>query len=658
MTYRCLTAPIAIAMAATAFSQANNPQDLSNMSIEDLMKIKVTSAAKRTQSLDTAPVAISVITQDDIHRSGARTLVEALRLIPGVEIGRYTQNYYAVTVRGFNNPNFDGSNGNKLLVLLDGRSLYMPYTSTVYWEIEDLPLEDIDRIEVIRGPGGSLYGANAVNGVINIITKSAKDTVGTLTDVSMGSLERDRQLLQYGSKMGENGAFRVYARRGDDNPSMNPDGTSAGDTKQLSEFGFRGDTDVPNKGSFMFQGQYHQFGIKEDVLAPTLTDPFSQFHNNVDTITAKDLLGKWTTKEKDGGQTTAQLYYDYLNYPYTNASATATTYDLDVQRELPEMKNQRVILGTGYRYMINASTPGDVQVLSPLTRHDSIYSLFGQDEIDSGDRGHLTLGLKLEHNTFTGFEWQPSIRYLKDLDDSHSVWAAISRAVRTPSQTELDDKLVTAVNPPANPGDNPTAFMSFGNPNLTSEHLLAYEAGYRLHNSDSFSLDLATFYDHYSDLIYSVEGDPFTAVEFGQTVTVDPTTLKNGENGSVYGGELEARWKLPARTMLTTSFSVAKQTKFSEGTTIWTPKYQGFVHLSKDMPKDFKADVMFYWYDAIPEIDQEPYSKLDFHISWRPHNGDTEWSLGGQDLLLPRSMQFTSAVEIPRSVYLQMTKHF
>src|SRR5579885_2080238 len=149
MTFRCLTTPLALVFAASALAQQDNSQNLSNMSIEDLMKIKVTSASKKSQSLDSAPVAISVITQNDIHRSGARTLVEALRLIPGVEIGRYTQNYYAVTVRGFNNPNFDGSNGNKLLVLLDGRSLYMPYTSTVYWEIEDLPLEDIDRIEVI-----------------------------------------------------------------------------------------------------------------------------------------------------------------------------------------------------------------------------------------------------------------------------------------------------------------------------------------------------------------------------------------------------------------------------------------------------------------------------------------------------------------------------
>jgi len=657
MMLRCLTSSLALSLVVTALAQTET-QDLSNMSIEDLMKIKVTSASKRTQSLDSAPVAISVLTQSDIHRSGARTIVEALRLIPGVDIGRYTQNYYAVTVRGFNNPNFDGSNGNKLLVLIDGRSIYMPYTSTVYWEIEDLPLEDVDRIEVIRGPGGSLYGANAVNGVINIITKSASETVGGLGVASAGTLERDRLLAQYGWKTGDNAAWRIYAKHGNDNQSLNLDGSGAGDTKELNEVGFRGDVDVPSRGSLMVQGAYHKFGIRENLFSPILTDPFFQFHNNKDTITTSDVVARWSTKEKTGGQTIAQLYYDFLDYPYTNASATTQTWDLDVQRQLPSINNHNIIFGGGYRYIINASTPGPTQTLVPLTRRDGILSLFGQDEIGVSDRGRLTLGLKLEHNTYTGYEWQPSVRYIDQIDDSHTMWAAISRAVRTPSQTELQDKLVTAVDAPANPGDLPTAYLSFGNPNLTSEHLLAYEMGYRLHHSDKFSLDIAGFYDQYSDLIYSVNGDPFTAVEFGTDVNVNPTYLKNGETGSVYGGELEARWKLPNRTMLTSGFSVAKPNKFSKGTVIMVPKYQGFVHLSKDFKSTLKADAMLYWYDAIPEIGQQPYTKLDLHLSWRPTDGNTELSLGAQDLLLPRSMQFTSSFEIPRSAYLQLTTHF
>lgn len=655
---RRYTTPFAFVLASCAFAQTDKTPDITELSIEDLMNIKVTSASKRSQSLDSAAAAISVITQSDIHRSGARTLVEALRLIPGVQIGRYTQNYYAVTVRGFNNPNFDGSNGNKLLVLLDGRSLYMPYTSTVYWEIEDLPLEDIDRIEVIRGPGGSLYGANAVNGVINIITKKATETQGGLSVVSMGTLERDRFLGQYGWKTGNHAAWRVYAKHGNDNQSLNLDGSNAGDTKELNEIGFRGDVDVPNKGSLMLQGSYHQFKTRENVISPSLSDPFFEFHNPKDTITTSNVVAKWSTLEKSGGQTIAQFYYDSLDYPYTNASATSRTVDLDVQRQLPTIKNHNIIVGAGYRYMINSSTPGATQTLVPLTRHDSIFNLFGQDEIAVSETGRLTLGMKLEHNTFTGYEFQPSIRYLNQLDDSHTVWGAVSRAVRTPSQTEFDDQLISEVEAPANPGDPPIAHMSFGNPNLTSEHLTAYELGYRLRNTDLFSLDIAAFYDQYTDLIYSVDGAPFDGNPFGTPATIVPTYLKNGERGDVYGGEVQAHWKLSNRTFITSGFSVTKQNKFSKGTTIMSPKYQGFVRLSKDFRSNVKTDMMFYWYDAIPEIGQSAYSKLDFHISWKPTDGNTELVLGGQDLLLPRSIQFMGSSQIPRSAYLQLTMHF
>ncbi len=643
-------------LAPSAFAQKEGAANLGNMSIEDLMKIEVTSASKKAQPLDSAPAAVTVITQDDIHRSGARTVVEALRLVPGLQIGRYTQNYYAVTVRGFNNPNFDGSNGNKLLVLLDGRSLYMPYTSTVYWEIEDLLLEDIDRIEVIHGPGGSLYGANAVNGVINIITKSAKATEGGLLVSSGGTLERDRISVQYGWKSGEHSAFRVFGKHGNDNESVFPDGSGVGDTKVLNEVGFRGDVDG-KRGSFMIQGAYNKFGINEAVTAPSLTDPFFANYSNKDTITTSDLVAKWTFDEKDGGKTVFQSYYDFLDYPYTNASATSTTLDFDLQREFPSRKNHSIIVGAGYRYMINDSKPGFTQELDPLTRHDSIYSFFGQDEIKVSDKGRLTLGMKLEHNTFTGYEFQPSVRYLHQIDSSHTFWGAISRAVRTPSQTELADKLVTGVDPPANPGDLPTAFTSFGDPNLTSEHLTAYELGYRLRSSDKFSVDLAAFYDRYSDLIYSSEGTPFDTTEFGVPVTVVPTYLHNGESGNVYGGELQARWKLQPRSFFTLGASVTKQDQFSQGTSIMSPQFQAFGRISHDFHPNLKADAMFFWYDGIPEIAQNSYSKLDLHISWKA-NETTELSIGGQDLLFGRSMQFTSAAEIPRSAYLQLTSHF
>ena len=662
MKVRGLTAAsTALIIAGSALGQQPDPGNLGNMSIDDLMKIEVTSASKHAQPLDSAPAAITVITQDDIHRTGVRTVVEALRLVPGLQIGRYTQNYYAVTVRGFNNRNFDGSNGNKLLVLLDGRSLYMPYSSSVYWEVEDLLLENVDRIEVIRGPGGSLYGANAVNGVINIITKSAVATQGGLLVSSAGTLERDRVSLQYGWKASEHAAFRVFGKHGSDNESVNPDGSGVGDRKTINEIGFRGDIDSNKHGSLMIQGDYHRFGINEAISEPTLTDPYSEYSTAHDTITTSDLLALWTFDGKGGGQTKIQSYYDRLEYPFTDASGTSNTWDVDIQHQFPPSKIGNLTLGTGYRYMINDSAPGTTQQLDPLTRRDTIYSFFGQDQIPVGRRGNLTLGLKLEHNTYTGFEFQPSVRYLHQIDDSRTVWGAISRAVRTPSQSELSDKLVTWDDPPANPGDPPTAYTSFGNGDLRSEHLLAYELGYRLRRSDRFSVDLTGFYDVYTDLVYGVEGDPYGdpygGTLFGNPVSVSPTFLRNGEKGNVYGGEVEARWKLDAKSFLTLGTSYIQQNNFSKGTTIVSPKYQAFGRLSHDFRQNLKADAMFYWYDSVPDVGQPSYSKLDVHVSWKPDK-NLELSAGGQDLLFGRAVQSFGGNSIPRSAYLQLTWHF
>lgn len=644
-------------LTACAFAQQAESANLGNMSIDDLMKIEVTSASKHAQPLDSAPAALIVITQDDIHRSGARTIVEALRLVPGLQIGRYRQNYYAVTVRGFNNPNFDGSNGNKLLVLLDGRSLYMPYTSSVYWEIEDTLLEDIDRIEVIRGPGGSLYGANAVNGVINIITKSAAATQGGLAIASGGTLEQDRVALQYGWKAGKDASFRVFGKHGNDNQSQYFDGSGVGDQKILDEVGFRGDIDLKKHGSLMVQGAYNRFGINEAIDEPTLTSPYNQYYTNQDIITTSDFLARWTVEGKGGAQTQVQAYYDRLDYPFTNASGTSNTLDFDFQHQFAPSKLGSLTLGAGYRYMINDSTPGPTQRLDPVARRDSIYSFFGQDQIPVGRKGTLTLGLKLEHNTYTGFEFQPSVRYLHQLDDSHTIWGAISRAVRTPSQTELSDHVVTWVDPPANPGDPPTAYTSFGNPSLTSEHLLAYELGYRFRHGDRFSLDLTGFFDVYSDLIYSVNGTPYTTTEFGQVVQVVPTYLRNGESGNVYGAEMEGRWKLANQTFFTLGTSYVQQGNFSQGSSIVSPKYQVFGRLSHDFKRSVKADAMLYWYDGIPDVGQASYPKFDVHVSWKPDK-NLELSVGGQDLLFGRSIQSFGGVAIPRSGYVQLMVQF
>lgn len=652
--YLAISAAIlGLAVPVLAQEQAQN---LGNMSIDDLMKIEVTSASKHSQPLDSAPAAITVITQDDMHRMGARTLVEALRLVPGLQIGRYTQNYYAVTVRGFNAPNFDTSNGNKLLVLMDGRSLYKPYASSTYWEVEDTLLENVDRIEVIKGPGGSLYGANAINGVINIITKSATQTEGGLVVASAGSLEKDRLSLQYGFKPKDNLSVRFFGKHGSDGTAQNPDGTSFGDSKVVNELGFRGDMESTH-GSFMLQGTYNRFNITENVIAPLLTDPFSRNATPTDTILDSDIVARWTKDEASGAQSRAQVYYDRQAYPYTNGTNLSNAWDFDFQRQFAPKKSGNIILGGGYRSMINDSVPGETQFLTPTTRRDSIFNFFGQDQIQVSEKGNLTLGFKLEHNTYTGYEFQPSIRYLNRVDDTHTWWGAISRAVRTPSQTELSDNVLTTVDAPATPSDLPTAHVSYGNPNMRSEHLLAYELGYRFRSGERYSIELSSFYDVYSDLIYASAGNPTTGTYLGVPVNLIPTTLQNGEKGNVYGAELQGRWKLSDNTFANTGLSYIRQTPFSQGTSIVSPMYQAFMRLSHDFKSNLKGDLLYYWYDAVPDVSQPSYSKLDLHLSYRL-NANSEISFGGQDLLVPRSIQSFGGQYIPRSVYLQVNSHF
>ncbi|MBS1718042.1 MAG: TonB-dependent receptor plug domain-containing protein [Armatimonadetes bacterium] len=625
------------------------------MSIEELMKIEVTSASKKTQPLNTAPAAITVITHDDIKRSGARSLAEALRLVPGIQIARTTQNYYAITARGFNNANFDGSFGNKLLVLIDGRSIYIPYTSTVYWEVADLLLEDVDRIEVIRGPGGSLYGANAVNGVINIITRSAAATQGGLLIGSAGTLELEREAFRYGWKQGD-AAFRIFGKHGNDGDSRLDDGSRAGDGRNLNELGFRSDISDSKHGSLMFQGNYGRFGINESDVTPILTPPYQSIDAVKDMITASSLVGRWQLDDKAGGQTAIQAYYDLLDYPYTNSGSKTTTWDLDFQRQFPQSKFGSLIVGMGYRFVDNDSMQEPTQELLPPRRRDTTFSLFAQNQSTVNKVDTLTLGLKVEHNTYTGFEYQPSVRYFHPVDASHSWWGAVSRAVRTPSQTELNDHLVTAVDPPVNSG-LPTAYESIGNPNLVSEHLIANEIGYRMQAGDRISLDVTAFYNIYTDLIYMVQGDPYTSIEFGTPVTVIPTYLRNGEHGNVFGGELETKLKLNRRSRLTFGYSYLCQDHFSKDTSIDSPRHQAFLRFSNDFHHKLKLDAMLYWYGDIPSLGVTSYEKLDVHLSWKPDEF-TEASLGGQDLLHRQSLQFANSYAIPRSIYFQLSRRF
>ncbi len=632
-------------------------KNFTDMSIEDLMNIKVTSASKMEQTLRSVSSAITVITQEEIHRSGVRNLAEAMRLAPGVQVQQLSGHYYAITIRGFNNPNYDGSYGNKLLVLIDGRTLYSPFTSTVYWEVEDLMLDDVERIEIIRGPGGTLYGANAVNGVINIITKSADETLGSISTASVGNLDKDRIAIRHGWKAGKDASFRVYGKVGTDGHSLKEDGTQHLDGGSFSEFGFRGDVKKVGHGSLMVQGSYNKFGIYEDFINPSLVEPYFLLAQSKDLITRSHFLANWISDEKAGKQTTIQAYYDLLDYPYSINSSVGTTWDLSLQRKVSEKSGASTIFGGGYRYELNNSTPAQFQTLNPLNRKDTIANFFAQREVPIGVHGRLTFGAKVEHNTFTGFEVEPNVRYLRNVNDTQTLWASVSRAVRSPSQSELNEHSIKAVDPPAGPDALPTATVNFGNGQLTSEVLIANEIGYRWKASKSLSFDGAAFYNRYSNLIYQVAGTPYTGTEFGVPVNVIPINLKSGESGNTYGFEIVVRNKLASDTQIALSYGYVGQSLFSHGTDIAAPKHQIGARFSKSLRDNFDFDGMLYHYSAVSILGGAEYTKLDLRLGWKPSKS-MELSLSGHDLFKSRQSTFAGYSYIPRTLDLHLSMHF
>jgi len=651
-TRSLLTALLAL-IAAHAFPQSQGQsQDFTNLPLEDLMKVDVTDAFKSPMPLTKVPAAIYVITQEDIKRVGARSIPEALRLVPGVEVSRIGTAYYAVSIGGFANQ----ISSDKLLVLLDGRTIYSPNQNTVYWEIEDVVMDNIDRIEVIIGPGGSLWGANAVNGVINILTKNSKDTQGGFVEQSVGDLERNQSVLQYGGRFSDNGTFRVYGKYGIDHAADNQDGSSYGDTRALDQLGFRADFDLKDQSTLMVQGETAQYHIVENQGVPLVVPPYSATYTNTDFINTGHLLAKWDHTAPNGAYTAVQGYYDLMDYPYTDQASTAALFDLSVDHRFAEFNHQNVAIGGGYRYMINDTTPGPSAINIPLTRRDTIFNTYAQDIVNLTPVDLLTVGAKIEYNNYTGFEFQPNIRYAHTPDNNRTLWASVGRAVRIPSQDEANLLSLETVNP-GNPGQPLQATATEGNPNLRAESLIANEVGYREKLNDHASIDLSGFYNIYNNLIYLAQGTPFNTNIFGPLITVDPSIYENGDHGQTYGFDASAKYIFSPNFRADATFTALQRSHFVQGTDLGCPRYQASIHLAWDPLKNVELDGILHYYDAIAEQQVPAYTKLDLHLIWKI-SGNEEFSLGGYDLLQSRHLEFGQSGYIFRNFVAQMKVRF
>ncbi len=650
---------------ATPSQQAEKlPADLTELSLEELMNIEVTSVSKKTQKLSEAAAAVFVITQEDIRRFGCTSIAEALRMVPGVQVSRIDANRYAISSRGFS-----GRFSRKLLVLIDGRSVYTPLYSGVFWEVQDVLLEDIARIEVIRGPGAALWGANAVNGVINIITNSARNTQGGLAAASAGTEERGLGVIRYGGELSDEAFYRVYAKYLNRDSFVSEMGEKGLDEWDVLRGGFRIDYDASPSNSLTIQGDIYDGSLGEIYRAVvSLQQPFARTFEEKADMTGTNVLARWQHIFSDASDLALQAYYDWTDHTYELVWESRNTFDIDLQHRLAIGKRHELIWGLGYRFTHDNIEGSFSVAFQPASRDDHLVSAFVQDDVTLvEDRLGLAFGSKFEHNDYTGFEIQPSARLLWTPHRFHTVWAAVSRAVRTPSRAEHNARLHQEVLPPdvLYPGAPTTLITFMGSPNAESEELLAYEFGYRVQPSSRISLDLAAFYNIYDRLITIEPGTPFLETLPSPPHLIVPMVVSNKMQGETYGIELATDYRILSGWRLRAAYTYLQMLLelnedsadgVSEQEEGKNPRHEFSLRSSTDLPWNVEMDLAFRYVDELPLIDVDSYFTLDARLGWNLGE-HLEMYVVGQNLLDSHHLEFISEfvqtlpVEVERGVY-------
>ncbi|MBF0427654.1 MAG: TonB-dependent receptor [Magnetococcales bacterium] len=615
--------------SATEADHQAQMEHLLNMDFKALSEIRLTSVARKEQTLVDTTAAVTVIDQEEIRRSGLNTLPELLRLVPGLEVARINANNWAITSRGFN-----AQFSNKLLVLMDGRTLYTPLFAGVNWNLQDVMLNDVERIEVIRGPGGTVWGANAVNGVINIITKKAADTQGGLLTVGGGNLDQVQAGLRYGGHVGDKMDYRVFGKGFQHAEFLTANGAGAKDSWELQHGGIRTDWHLSKRDELTIQGDlYH------------MTE-----ESSVEQRRGGNLLTRWTRKSQDKIDFSFQMYYDRT---FRSNTEETEIFDLDWHHRFDLSKSQEITWGLGFRQTDFNLTNGPLISWVPPRRHDQSPSLFVQDEIAVSDDLKLTIGSKLEHNDYTGLEYQPSARLLWRVVENNTVWAAISRAVRSPSPTDTGFQLTAPLGPTS-------TLKIWGNPEFTSETVWAYELGYRTQLMPRLSLDVATFYNHY-DWLGTTENLPKTFVPF----TINQTFANKAE-GNTYGLETAANWLVLDNWKLRASHTWLKMNldlmdNSTDTTTIATannnPRNQIQLRSYLDLPYDLQLDAALYHVTTLTNLDIPSVLRLDVRLGWQPIK-TMSLSLSGHNLLDNQHPEFQGtsiqSSEVPRSFFAKL----
>ena len=607
------------------------PSDLTRLTLEELMDIQVTSVSKVEEDFYKAASAIFVITQEDIRRSGVNTIPEALRMVPGVQVAQIDSSTWAITARGFNS-----RFANKLLVLIDGRSVYTHVFAGVFWDEQDLLMEDIERIEVIRGPGGTLWGANAVNGVINIITKNAHQTTGGQISAGAGNLDGFIGSIRYGEQIGDNAAVRVWGKYYNRNNLDDLQGNPAPDQFQSGRGGMRLDWDASESNSFTFQSDVFagDYNFKTSDAVTSLAPPTTSDISSPTHIRGANFIARWKHRFSESSDMALQFFFNQDHRDSTLLrELVVDTYDLDFQHRFQLGDRHEMLWGLGHRF-IHDSFENSIGIsYFPDSNLNYISNLFVQDKIALiHNQLYLTLGSKFSVNNFTGFEFQPNARLAWTPNDKHTVWAAVSRAVRTPSRSGDSGRFNAAV------VSGPAVVVIQGQSDFESEDLLATELGYRVRPHDHLFFDVAAFANIYRDVhSFEVETSFLNPAGFVEV----PVVSRNRLDGETFGVELAATWDATDWWRLNSSFtwfqmdlrkdpiSTDQNIVGFEGN---DPEFQWNLRSHMDLPSNWEFDQMVYYVDALKSQSVHSYVRLDLRLGWRPSK-DIEVSIIGQNLL-------------------------
>ena len=631
------------------------------------MNESVTSVSKREQKLSQAAAALFVINQEDIRRSGALNIPDLLRMVPGLDVAQINANTWAISARGFNHQFAD-----KLLVLIDGRAVYTPTYGGVNWDTQDVPLQDIERIEVIRGPGATVWGANAVNGVINVITKQAKDTQGGLVTAGGGTQDQAFGTTQYGGKIGADASYRVFTKYLDYHDLPDLAGRDSNDGWHLLHGGFRVDGSLSRNDSLTAQGDIYSGseGAVIDHIA-SISPPVNENVQKIAGLSGGNILGRWNHVLSNGSDTTMQVYFDRYVRSGPSTLEARNTVDFDFQQHRLLGSRQDLVWGAGYRRSADRIVGTIDHAFEPADQTIQLFSAFVQDEITlAPERVFLTIGTKLEHLDITGFELEPSIRMTWKPSARHTLWAAVARAARTPDRNDANGDFNLAVFTSPNGAIGELSIV--GNPREKSEHLLATDLGYRVQASSRVSVDLAMFYNRYRQLRSVEQGVPILETDPVPHFDI-PLVYSNQMHGTTEGLEVSAHFKVTDRWTLSPGYALlhmnlrtdpGSHDTFSvadiEGS---SPRHQAQLRSSVNLRHGLGWDTSIYFVDRLPEHQVPSYTRLDTQLIWRSTER-LEWSLVGKNLLqdlhvesddIATSVQSSQA---RRSVYVKFTWTF